>query len=111
MSTASDLAKFYQFHIDRGKAGEVQVIAPETLRQLYVPQLAAGRYAMGFSAPKPKGDAGLIIRHGGATGTLGWVDLKRKIIFIGLTQGGSASAKPFLGKSTKAVIEEGTVGD
>ena len=101
LSTASDLTKFYQFHLDRGRIGEKVLVSPEVLRKLYQRQPAAKNYGLGFQVERP-GKLPLL-QHGGASGTLGWVDLKSKTIFIGLTQAGSKNARGFL-RNTSAAI-------
>ena len=96
-STADDLVKFYQFHLDEGKAGDRQLVSPAVLKRMYQAQPGAKSYGIGFNVSQNE------IRHGGATGTSGWANLKKKIIFVGLTQAGSKNARPFFNSTTKLV--------
>ncbi len=98
-STSDDLVKFYQFHLDGGKAGEQQLVSREVLNRMYVSQPGTKAYGIGFNVSKN------VIRHGGASGTTGWADRKTKVIFIGLTQAGSKNAGPFLKPTSNLVTK------
>jgi len=98
-STSDDLVKFYQFHLDGGKVGDRQIVSQKVLDQMYVPQPATKGYGLGFNVEKK------VVRHGGASGTMGWADRKSKVIFIGLTQAGSKNAGPFLKPTSNLVTK------
>jgi CubicO group peptidase (beta-lactamase class C family) len=94
VSTAEDLVRFFRFHHDLGRVGKEKVIDKKTLRLMYVLQPAATGYGLGFSLEDlDRKNAGQVIRHGGGTGTMSWLDRNRDIIFIGLSQAGTDNAK------------------
>ena len=106
LSTPDDLTKFYMLHLTGGKVAGKQFIDRKILEQMYRPQPAAPNYGIGFNVSNPDGDGvAQRIRHGGASGTIGWADRKTGIIFIGLSQNGSKIAKPVWSKLTQLVDE------
>jgi CubicO group peptidase (beta-lactamase class C family) len=106
ISTPDDLVKFYRLHSLRGKivakhggsAGRVardgrrawQLLIPaKVIAKLYEKQPGARGYGLGF---KLFGNA--VVGHGGASGTIGAVDLKNDRVVVILTQAGSTAARP-----------------
>ena len=106
ISTPGDLVKFYRLHSLRGKivakhggsAGRVardgrrawQLLIPaKVIAKLYEKQPGARGYGLGF---KLFGNA--VVGHGGASGTIGAVDLKNDRVVVILTQAGSTAARP-----------------
>lgn len=89
ISTPDDLVKFYRLHSLRGKTGAKQLVPVEALAKLYEKQPASLGYGLGF---KLFGNA--VVGHGGASGTIGAVDLKNDRIVVILTQAGSTAARP-----------------
>ncbi len=91
-STADDLAKFAQWHLDAaaGKEG-LKPPAPERIARLRTPIPSAegprGRYALGWQLAEHEGDAPAArVHHGGATGTLLWIDFEHNAAGVVLTQ-------------------------
>ena len=106
ISTPGDLVKFYRLHSLRGKivakhggsAGRVardgrrawQLLIPaKVIAKLYEKQPGARGYGLGF---KLFGNA--VVGHGGASGTIGAVDLKNDRVVVILTQAGATAARP-----------------
>ena len=106
ISTPDDLVKFYRLHSLRGKigakyggsAGRVardgrrawQLLIPaKVIAKLYEKQPGARGYGLGF---KLFGNA--VVGHGGASGTIGAVDLKNDRVVVILTQAGATAARP-----------------
>ena len=89
ISTPDDLVKFYRLHSLRGKAGAKQLIRAKVIAKLYEKQPGARGYGLGF---KLFGNA--VVGHGGASGTIGAVDLKNDRVVVILTQAGSTAARP-----------------
>ena len=65
-TTAPDLARFVQMLAAEGRTKDSQVLAPETLRQMFTPQLVAEvtGFGLGFSIGKLRGHK--TVGHGGA---------------------------------------------
>jgi CubicO group peptidase (beta-lactamase class C family) len=89
ISTPDDLVKFYRLHSLRGKTGAKQLIRAKVIAKLYEKQPGTRGYGLGF---KLFGNA--IVGHGGASGTIGAVDLKNDRVVVILTQAGSTAARP-----------------
>ena len=89
ISTPDDLVKFYRLHSLRGKTDAKQLVPVEVLAKLYEKQPGARGYGLGF---KLFGNA--VVGHGGASGTIGAVDLKNDRVVVILTQAGSTAARP-----------------
>ena len=89
ISTPDDLVKFYRLHSLRGKLAGKQVIPAKALAKLYEKQPGSTGYGLGF---KLYGNA--VVGHGGASGTIGAVDLKNDRVVVILTQAGSTAARP-----------------
>lgn len=91
-TTADDLAKFAQWHLDAaaGKEG-LRPSAPEALARVRTPMPNAegprGRYALGWQIADHEGDTPASrVHHGGATGTLLWIDFDHNAAGVVLTQ-------------------------
>ena len=95
-SNALDLAKLFQMNLQNGQYGGQQFFKPNTVR--YFSQRASGRSHRGLGWDKPDpanpGNVGNIIAstassstfgHSGFTGTAGWIDPDRQLIFIFLS--------------------------
>ena len=89
ISTPDDLVKFYRLHSLRGKLAGNQLIPAKALAKLYEKQPGSTGYGLGF---KLYGNA--VVGHGGASGTIGAVDLKNDRVVVILTQAGSTAARP-----------------
>ena len=89
ISTPDDLVKFYRLHSLRGKIGDKRLIPEKAIAKLYEKQPGTRGYGLGF---KLFGNA--IVGHGGASGTIGAVDLKNDRVVVILTQAGSTAARP-----------------
>ena len=89
ISTPDDLVKLYRLHSLRGKIGDKRLIPEKVIAKLYEKQPGARGYGLGF---KLFGNA--VVGHGGASGTIGAVDLKNDRVVVILTQAGSTAARP-----------------
>lgn len=98
-STASDLARFYQMVLGGGQLDGRRIVSSEAVAEMTRPQI--GELATGFTPGNTWGLGWCIVQapqgvtamlspgtfgHGGAFGTQGWVDPKRKMIFVLLIQ-------------------------
>ena len=86
-STADDLQRFLQFHVDKGRVGDRKIVPDTVLAQLYQALPGASDYGIGFDI---RSDA--VIGHTGASGTLVQVDRATGRMLIVLTQAGSTNA-------------------
>ena len=100
ISTPDDLMKFYRLHSLRGKLAGNQLIPVKVLAKLYEKQPGSTGYGLGF---KLYGDA--VVGHGGASGTIGVVDLKNDRVVVILTQAGSTAASPLTRRGRKLALE------
>ena len=89
ISTPDDLVKFYRLHSVRGKIGDKRLIPEKVIAKLYEKQPGTRGYGLGFNL---FGNA--VVGHGGASGTIGGVDLKNDRVVVILTQAGSTAARP-----------------
>ena len=89
ISTPDDLVKFYRLHSVRGKIGDKRLIPEKVIAKLYEKQPGTRGYGLGFNL---FGNA--VVGHGGASGTIGAVDLKNDRVVVILTQAGSTAARP-----------------
>ena len=104
LSTPDDLTMFYMFHLNGGKVAGEEIVDRKILEHMYRAQPAAPNYGIGFNVSNPdSGGVGQRIRHGGASGTIGWADRERGIIFIGLSQNGSKVVKPVWSRLSEVV--------
>lgn len=98
-STAADLARFYQMILDGGRLGAARVVSEDAVREMT--RLQTDDLKTGFTSGNGWGLGWGIVRqpqgvtemlspgtfgHGGAFGTQGWVDPKRRMIFVLLIQ-------------------------
>ncbi len=98
-STAADLRRFYQMILNGGQLDGARILSEEAVREMtrvHTPNLKTGftpgngwglgwcvvREPQGVTAMLSPGSCG----HGGAFGTQGWIDPKRKIIFVLMIQ-------------------------
>ena len=100
ISTPDDLVKFYRLHSLRGKLAGKQVIPAKALAKLYEKQPGSTGYGLGF---KLYGNA--VVGHGGASGTIGAVDLKNDRVVVILTQAGAAAARPLTRRGMQLALE------
>jgi CubicO group peptidase (beta-lactamase class C family) len=100
ISTPDDLVKFFRLHSLRGKSGDKQLIPAKARAKLYEKQPAAPGYGLGF---KLHGNG--VVGHGGASGTIGVVDLKNDRIVVILTQAGAAAARPLTRRGKQHALE------
>ncbi|MBX3365149.1 MAG: serine hydrolase [Phycisphaeraceae bacterium] len=86
-STLEDLGRFYQLHLHGGEYHGTRLVSAEAIRAMYVPQPNSPRYGLGFQLAGPiVGGRASVVYHGGATGTLGWVDFEHQTAGVVLTQ-------------------------
>jgi CubicO group peptidase (beta-lactamase class C family) len=98
-STASDLARFYQMVLNAGELDGKRVVSHDAVEQMT--HVQTGDLVTGFTPGNGWGLGWCIVRepqgitkmlspgtfgHGGAFGTQGWIDPKRKMILILLVQ-------------------------
>ena len=100
ISTPDDLVKFYRLHSLRGRIGAKQLIPETVIAKLYEKQPGKREYGLGFNL---FGNA--VVGHGGASGTIGSVDLKNDRVVVILTQAGSTAARPLMERGTKLARE------
>jgi CubicO group peptidase (beta-lactamase class C family) len=90
-SRLDDMAAFMALHLRRGMAGDRLLVKPESLARMYRPhppratEAADGGgngYGLGWNVLGPGG----FVRHLGASGTLAWLDLRRHVAGVFLTQ-------------------------
>lgn len=99
VSSAADMARFYQMILDGGKAGGKRLVSRSAVERMT--SLQTGDLKTGFTpgngwglgwciARKPQGVSEALspgsYGHGGAFGTQGWVDPKRRMIFVLMIQ-------------------------
>lgn len=99
VSTPDDLQRFLQFHADKGRVGNRQIVPASVLARLYRKQPATKNYGLGFNLR-----GGGVVGHGGATGTSASFDLKTGRILIVFTQAGSLNARPLISGAAKVVF-------
>ena len=100
ISTPDDLVKFYRLHSLRGKLAGNQLIPANAFAKLYEKQPGSTGYGLGF---KLYGNA--VVGHGGASGTIGAVDLKNDRVVVILTQAGAAAARPLTRRGMQLALE------
>jgi beta-N-acetylhexosaminidase len=95
-STANDLAKLFQMNLQEGSYGQQQFLKPSTIQ--YFTQRNSNRSHRGLGWDKPDqnnpGNVGNIVGttassstygHSGFTGTAGWVDPSKQLVYIFLS--------------------------
>jgi CubicO group peptidase (beta-lactamase class C family) len=99
VSTAEDMFRFYQMILNGGELDGVRIVSPEAVREMTTVQ--TGDLATGFTPgngwglgwciiSRPSGTTGMLspgtFGHGGYYGTQGWVDPRRRAVFVLLIQ-------------------------
>ena len=100
ISTPTDLVKFYRLHSLRGKLAGNKLIPVKALANLYEKQPGSTGYGLGF---KLYGNG--VVGHGGASGTIGAVDLKNDQVVVILTQAGATAARPLTRRGKQLAME------
>jgi CubicO group peptidase (beta-lactamase class C family) len=89
VATLDDVARLALLHLNKGKVGDRQLVAHDSLRALYVPQPGSrgDGYGLGFNTMKlaPDGYA-TRVRHVGASGPILEIDFKNDLAVIVFTQ-------------------------
>jgi CubicO group peptidase (beta-lactamase class C family) len=98
-STAADMARFYQMILDGGQWEGRRIVSEESVREMtrvQTDELTTGftdgnGWGLGWCiVRKPQGVTAMLspgtFGHGGAFGTQGWVDPKRRMIFVLMIQ-------------------------
>ena len=103
ISTASDYARFLQMYLNGGGYGDVQLLTPETIALATTPTTdkgGDGSYGLGWTI-----DSDGVYSHAGSDGTYAWVDPKRELFGIVLTnsQGVGNPRHEFQRRVTRAV--------
>jgi CubicO group peptidase (beta-lactamase class C family) len=98
-STAADMACFYQLILDNGRCGGQQIVSADSVQEMT--RCQTGDLTTGFTEGNCWGLGWCVVRqpqgvsamlspgtygHGGAFGTQGWVDPRRKMIFVLMVQ-------------------------
>ncbi|MHC4401118.1 MAG: serine hydrolase domain-containing protein [Planctomycetota bacterium] len=98
-STAADMARFYQMILGGGRLDGQRIVSQEAVEQMT--RLQTGDLVTGFTPGNGWGLGWCVVRqpegvtkmlspgtfgHGGAFGTQGWVDPKRRMIFVLMIQ-------------------------
>lgn len=100
ISTAGDMARFYQMILDGGTVGNLQFLSEQSVREMTTIQSGedivtgftpGNGWGLGWCVVrKPQGVTGMLSAgtcgHGGAFGTQGWIDPERKMIFVLMIQ-------------------------
>jgi CubicO group peptidase (beta-lactamase class C family) len=98
-SLVSDLdgvARLLLLHYNRGKVAGRQLISPELLDLMYAAPPSAEKYGLGFNLEwMPTDGTRPMVRHGGATGTMAWVDFELGIVGVFFTQTPARQVMPF----------------
>ncbi|MDR2815016.1 MAG: serine hydrolase [Prevotellaceae bacterium] len=93
-STAYDMAKMMQMFLWHGRYGDTQLLKPETVNKFTKIHVAGNRRGLGFDKPEPDPQkASPVCReaspasygHSGFTGTFVWVDPKRELVYVFLS--------------------------
>jgi CubicO group peptidase (beta-lactamase class C family) len=120
-STAADMSRFYQMILNGGQLDGKRIVSEKAVREMtrvQTPDLTTGftpgngwglgwcvvRQPQGVSAMLSAGTFG----HGGAFGTQGWVDPKRKMIFVLMIQRtafGNSDASDLRGDFQRLAVE------
>ncbi len=99
VSSAADMAKFYQMVLDGGVGNGTRIVSAKAVKQMTSPQ--TGDLKTGFTpgncwglgwciVRQPQGVTGMLspetFGHGGAFGTQGWVDPRQQVILVLMIQ-------------------------
>lgn len=103
-STAHDLIRFLEMHLHGGAFAGKQILSSDLIAEMHRKQTGNldTQYGLGWSL-----ENGGAFGHGGAYGTEIWVDPRRDLVGVILTQELSAQAQPLI-REIKAKIEEET---
>lgn len=109
-STAPDMAQFYQMILQGGNWEGRQIVSPESVEEMTTLQTAdlktgftpGNGWGLGWCVVRdPQGVSRMLspgsYGHGGAFGTQGWIDPKRRMIFVLMiqrTEFGNSDASP-----------------
>jgi len=120
-STATDMSRFYQMILSGGQLDGKRIVSEQAVRQMTSGQtvdLTTGftpgnGWGLGWCVVRqPQGVSGMVspgtFGHGGAFGTQGWVDPKRKMIFVLMIQRtafGNADASDVRGDFQRLAVE------
>jgi CubicO group peptidase (beta-lactamase class C family) len=115
-STADDLAIYAQMLLDKGRAGDKQVLKSETVQQLTEAVKVPGGLRTrgfdmrtGYSHLSGKGMSESSIGHGGFTGTGIWIDPQRELFVIFLSNrvhpDGKGKANPLIARICTLAVE------
>lgn len=100
LSTAKDMARFYQMILNGGTVGNVRYVSEQSVRDMTTIQTGKD-IVTGFTPGNGWGLGWCVVRdpqdvtgmlspgtcgHGGAFGTQGWIDPERKMIFVLMIQ-------------------------
>lgn len=86
-ATPSDIARLFLLHLNRGSAGGQRLLSEESMREMQTPQVGTPGYGLGLNVTlDPATKRVVSVRHGGATGTLGWADFENDIVGVLFTQ-------------------------
>lgn len=98
-STATDLARFYQMILNGGELDGKRIVSAEAIRQMTIPQTDGVKegvepgmaWGLGWAIVRDPQAANRVLSpgsfgHGGAFGTLGWVEPKRQMVYVFLIQ-------------------------
>ncbi len=94
------VARLFLLHYNRGRVGDTQLIEPERLALMYQAPPSAKRYGLGFNLEwMPEDGTKPMIRHGGAFGTMAWVDFENRIVGVFFTQTPARQVMPFTSRA------------
>jgi CubicO group peptidase (beta-lactamase class C family) len=90
------VARLFLLHYNRGKVDGERLIDPELLELMYVSHPSAKQYGLGFNLEwMPTDGTKPIVRHGGATGTMAWIDFELEVVGVFFTQTPARQVMPF----------------
>jgi CubicO group peptidase (beta-lactamase class C family) len=102
------VARLLLLHFNRGRVNGRQLIRPELLERMYAVQPAADRYGLGFNLEwSPDDGSAPLVRHGGATGTMSWIDFELGIVGVFFTQTPARQVMPFTTRAFTTIAASG----
>jgi CubicO group peptidase (beta-lactamase class C family) len=120
-STATDMSRFYQMILNGGQLDGKRIVSEQSVREmtsLQTSELTTGftpgnGWGLGWCVVRqPQGVTAMVspgtFGHGGAFGTQGWVDPKRKMIFVLMIQRtafGNSDASDIRGDFQRLAVE------
>jgi CubicO group peptidase (beta-lactamase class C family) len=120
-STAADMARFYQMILNGGELDGTRMVSTKAVREMTGVQ--TGEHKTGFTPGNGWGLGWCVVRepqgvtaslspgtfgHGGAFGTQGWVDPKRRMVFVLMIQRtafGNSDASEIRGELQRLAVE------